>query len=72
MEVSRYVSKINVDKALILHDVSDRVIPIAQAERVVAQWPKAELEKISGTGHFKVLLNPEVIAKGIAFLGGEE
>lgn len=72
MEVSRYVSKINVSNALILHDVSDRVIPIAQAERVVAQWPKARLEKISGTGHFKVLLNPKVITKGIAFLSGEE
>jgi len=68
LSVSNYVGKTSVEKALILHDRDDKVIAIKQSQRVVENWPVAELEEITGTGHFRILRTPEVLKRGLAFL----
>jgi pimeloyl-ACP methyl ester carboxylesterase len=69
LSVSAYAPQTRVKKALILHDAADGVIPLAQSQRVAANWPVCELETITGTGHFRLLRTPAVIERVGAFLG---
>ena len=69
LSVSAYAPQTRVKKALILHDEADRVIPLAQAQRVAAHWSVCQLETLTGTGHFRLLRNPAVIKRVGAFLG---
>lgn len=66
--VSDYVPHANVARALILHDVDDKVVPISYARKVGQVWPQAEFEAVSGTGHFRILRDAGVIDKAIEFL----
>lgn len=67
--VSDFVKHIHVEKALILHDKHDRVIPISQSRNVHANWPQAQFVEIEGTGHFRILRTPEVLDRIVAFIG---
>ncbi|MEL6866277.1 MAG: alpha/beta hydrolase [Bacteroidota bacterium] len=68
LNVSTFVQKLNVDKALIIHDKNDRVIPIQQSRNVAQNWPNCEMLEIEGTGHFRILRTPAVLQKVVAFL----
>jgi pimeloyl-ACP methyl ester carboxylesterase len=70
-DVSKYVQNINVEKAIIIHDVNDRIIPISEAEEVAKKWNNAKLVKISNTGHFKMLRTPEIAEIIIEFIGNK-
>lgn len=59
-DVSKYVQKINVEKALIIHDINDKIIPISESKEVVKKWENANLLEVSNTGHFKILRTPQV------------
>lgn len=67
-DVSKYVQNINVEKAIIIHDVNDRVIPISESEEVVRKWKNADLVEVSRTGHFRMLRTPEVANIIIEFM----
>ena len=67
-DVSKYVQKINVDKALILHDSNDRIIPIYEAKAVAKKWNAAQLVEISNTGHFRMLRTPVIADTIIKFI----
>lgn len=67
-DVSKYIQNVNVEKAIIIHDINDRIIPISEAKEVVQQWNNAELVEISNTGHFKMLRTPEVVTTIIKFI----
>jgi len=68
MSVGAAVSGIAVGKALILHDVRDRVIPISQPRRVHQQWPGCQLDELTDTGHFKILHARQSLDRVLAFL----
>lgn len=68
LNVSNFVKSVNVEKALIIHDKNDRVIPISQSRNVYENWPACEFHEIEGTGHFKILSDPRVITRLIDFL----
>jgi len=61
LAVSSFVQQVNVSRAVIFHDVNDKVIPIAQSERVSANWDVCNLERVEGTGHFRILRTEAVI-----------
>lgn len=50
-----FVRKVQVQKALILHDVNDRILPIERSIAVNRSWPACSLTEIEGTGHFRML-----------------
>lgn len=54
--------------ALIVHDAEDRVVPFAASQALHAAWPGSRLERVTGLGHRRVLTDPEVIARGAAFI----
>ncbi|MEL6538911.1 MAG: alpha/beta hydrolase [Bacteroidota bacterium] len=68
LNVSDFVKTINVDKALIVHDKNDRVIPIGRSKKVYDNWNAAEFKEIEGTGHFRILRTQEVLRDVIQFL----
>ncbi|MEN1784755.1 MAG: alpha/beta hydrolase [Bacteroidota bacterium] len=68
LNVSDFVPHIKVDKALIIHDKNDRVIPIERSKKVKDDWKNADFLEITGTGHFRILRTPKVIEQTIAFL----
>ena len=68
LNVSNFVKKVNVKKALIIHDKNDHVISIAQSQNVQRNWPNCELMPIEGTGHFRILRTPFGHDEVLAFL----
>lgn len=68
LNVHDFVQKVNVKKALIIHDKNDKVIPIEQSQRVHEHWKESELEVIEGTGHFRILRTEFVYERVLDFL----
>jgi len=53
---------------LIVHDRADRVVPFDQGLMIHEAWPNAELAAVDGLGHYRILKDPDVIERVIAFL----
>jgi pimeloyl-ACP methyl ester carboxylesterase len=53
---------------LVLHDRDDAEVPCAHGETLAAAWPGARLHRTSGLGHRRILRDPEVVARSVAFL----
>ncbi|MDB3907522.1 alpha/beta hydrolase [Crocinitomicaceae bacterium] len=68
LNVHDFVKKVNVEKALIIHDKNDSVIPISQSLNVHKHWEASEFESIEGTGHFRILRTEFVLEKVLGFL----
>lgn len=69
--VSNFVKKIQVKRALIIHDKNDKVISLAQSQHVCQNWPVCELIEVEGTGHFRILRTEKVIDTVLEFLDDE-
>ncbi|WP_294224107.1 alpha/beta fold hydrolase [uncultured Shimia sp.] len=54
--------------ALILHDRSDRQVPLAEGQLVAAAWQDAKLEVTEGLGHTRILRDPSTVALVQKFL----
>ncbi|WP_370364846.1 alpha/beta fold hydrolase [Catenulispora sp. GP43] len=52
---------------LIVHDLGDREVPVASGDRLAAMWPGAELDHWTSLGHFRILIDPDVVRKVTAF-----
>ncbi|SHJ72841.1 Pimeloyl-ACP methyl ester carboxylesterase [Reichenbachiella agariperforans] len=63
VRVSTIGKKLNYQNLLIIHDTKDKVISIEKAQIVQQHWKKSRLIEIEGTGHYRMLWNPEVIQK---------
>ncbi|MFC4783102.1 alpha/beta fold hydrolase [Nocardioides sp. MAHUQ-72] len=55
---------------LVVHDVGDRQTAYADAQRLVDGLPDASLVTTEGLGHRRILRDPDVIARVVAFIGG--
>ena len=53
---------------LVVHDRDDREVGFHQGERLAAAWPNAQLHATTGLGHRRVLRDPDVIARAVAFV----
>jgi pimeloyl-ACP methyl ester carboxylesterase len=56
--------------ALIFHDPEDGEVPFADALQLAEAWPGAELHVVSGSGHRRILFDPQVVEEVVAFLSG--
>lgn len=68
LNVHDFVQQVHVDKALIIHDKNDKIIPISQSLNVHQHWNNSEFEAIEGTGHFRILRTDFVLDKVLEFL----
>ena len=57
---------------LIVHDIHDREIPLADAQLAFRAYPNAKLLEVDTGGHRKMLKSPEVIEAVTRFIGTRE
>ena len=58
-------------RLLVVHDENDREVAASDGELIAKAWPGAELVKTSGLGHRRILKDPGVIDRVVAFVSGE-
>jgi pimeloyl-ACP methyl ester carboxylesterase len=54
--------------ALILHSADDRVVDVRGAEEIAAVWPGSRFERLDGLGHSRILRDPGVVERVLAFI----
>lgn len=69
LNVSDFVKKIKVEKAMIIHDKKDKVIPIERSKNVHKNWKESIFKEVTGTGHFRILRDENVLKEVVAFIG---
>jgi len=57
---------------LAFHDHHDSEVPWCHAAEAVAAWPGAELVTTGGLSHGRILRDPGVVARSVAFLRGRD
>ena len=68
INVEDYAQKSSVEKALLLHDTNDRVLPVEKSREVTRKWPAASIIEVTETGHYKILGAEKVLDKVMDFL----
>ncbi|MBZ0114031.1 MAG: alpha/beta hydrolase [Thermoanaerobaculia bacterium] len=64
------LAKRRCESLLVIHDRSDRIVPLEDGEAIVQVWPKARLEITEGLGHHRILRNHEVTRIAAAWVAG--
>lgn len=54
--------------ALVIHDADDAEIPWSDGAAVAKAWPGAELVTTHGLGHTRIVHDPDVVARAVAFV----
>jgi pimeloyl-ACP methyl ester carboxylesterase len=54
--------------ALLLHSADDRVVDVRGAEEIAALWPGSRFERLDGLGHSRILRDPGVVERVLAFI----
>ncbi|MFY1663428.1 alpha/beta fold hydrolase [Pseudomonas sp. Pseu.R1] len=54
---------------LLIHDVDDPVVPMAQSNALHVIWTRSTLMETSGLGHRRILSDAHVISSAVEFLG---
>lgn len=57
---------------LVVHDESDREVPVDRGRTLAAAWPGAELEVTRGLGHMRILRDPGVLDRITHFVAHRE
>ena len=68
VSVSQFVQSINVEKAMIVHNKNDGVIPISQSQNDAENWKNCKLKTVEETGHFRILRTESVLDEVVDFL----
>jgi pimeloyl-ACP methyl ester carboxylesterase len=55
-------------RALILHDPADRQVPFSQGEALANAWRGANLHRMQGLGHRRLLYDPQAVMRVVAHL----
>ena len=66
-DLSRFAADLPM-AALVVHDREDTEVRWAEGASIAAAWPGAELLTTRGLGHRRILRDPAVVARVIAFL----
>jgi pimeloyl-ACP methyl ester carboxylesterase len=53
---------------LVIHDSDDRDVPLADGAAIAAAWPGARLVTTKGLGHRRIVHDPAVVERAVAFL----
>lgn len=64
-----FKNKMKVDKMLVVHDQTDKIIPFSQAEANYADIEMADLLEVNGFGHYRLMKNPDLINYVTDFIG---
>jgi pimeloyl-ACP methyl ester carboxylesterase len=53
---------------LVIHDSDDRDVPLTDGTSIAAAWPGARLVTTNGLGHRRIVHDPAVVERAVAFL----
>ncbi|MHB8535757.1 MAG: alpha/beta fold hydrolase [Sulfuricaulis sp.] len=53
---------------LVIHDQDDNDVPVEEGAAVAQAWPGAQFVRTTGLGHRRILRDPDVIARAVAFI----
>jgi pimeloyl-ACP methyl ester carboxylesterase len=53
---------------LVIHDSDDRDVPLSDGASIIAAWPGARLVTTNGLGHRRIVHDPTVVLRAVAFL----
>lgn len=67
MIMNNYAKESGIEKALLIHDRGDKVIPYSNTEALAENWSAAKIFPVENTGHYKMLWAPAVINATINF-----
>jgi pimeloyl-ACP methyl ester carboxylesterase len=56
-------------RMVVFHDEKDTRIPFRDGVEVGRAWPNAALVRTRGLGHHRILCDPRVISRAVAFVG---
>ncbi|MFL1407227.1 alpha/beta fold hydrolase [Marinobacter sp. M1N3S26] len=56
---------------LVIHDISDKEVPVSDGQTIADALPDARLEKTEGLGHRRILRAQEVTKRAAQFLSEE-
>jgi pimeloyl-ACP methyl ester carboxylesterase len=56
-------------RVMVFHDEKDTRIPFRDGVEVARAWPNAALVRTRGLGHHRILCDPRVISRAVAFVG---
>ena len=68
LEFSQVAQRSAIEKALIMHDVDDKITAFWHSESLSKDWENAELFPIEGSGHYKILWHPKTLQKTLKFI----
>ena len=57
---------------LVVHDRDDRDVPSSDGEAIARAWPGARFVETTGLGHRRIVHDPSVVARAVAFLTQED
>lgn len=63
----RAVDPSTLPPLLIVHDLGDREVPVASGEQLQRMWPGAVFDPWTSLGHYRILVDPDVVGKVVAF-----
>lgn len=63
---------VQMPPTLIVHDRTDRSVPVTDGMAIAEAWPSARLRVTEGLGHLRLLREPEVIGAVVDFIDGKE
>jgi len=63
-----YTATLNPQAALLIHDRDDREVSLRASETIAAAWTGAQLHISSGLSHRRILRDPEIVEKVVAFI----
>lgn len=72
VNISHLHATLPVEKALIVHDVDDKVVSYRYSCQVAEAWEEASLVSTEGMGHFMLVKHPKVIEEVTNFLTGQK
>jgi len=55
---------------LVIHDRDDAEVPFGNGEAIAAAWPQATLVATEGLGHTRIVHDPAVVRRAVAFVTG--
>lgn len=68
VDVSLAYDKLQVKETMIVHDLMDAVVPFQNAENIYKNWENITLLVSEGYGHYRLMKNPDLIARVAKFI----
>ena len=68
LDLRRHAPRLGHVSALLVHDRSDVVVPVASSRELEAAWPGAHLVETEGLSHDRIRRDRDVVARVVGFV----